>query len=214
MSSKRKSLPTRVLESCADSSEMIADSMSEDINHPQISSHSILATPDHSDSSIPGSEYSVCAREEPGVVSRSPSCWNEADSPTETAVKRGLRETPGEMDDPISHPFHPMASPLIQAQIHEARLQQDHARLLEEAALRYEQQNHLNNNKPMHTNPSNHFNLQLSQQIAMQQSLHNGNSSPTDLLGRKSNMEDVLKRLTSRITHRPHEDLEKLKPEK
>ena len=184
---------------------MLVDSVSDEVNPPIMP---MLATPEHSDNS--GSEF---GREDTLAATSSPaSRWNEVDvTSSETSSKRCRREG-SEMDE--SAQFPPFANPFLQARLQEARLQQEHARLLQEAALRQEQltQQHLQQQQQLlhqkqQQNSASASPSQQQQQQQQQPASHGSiRSSPenetlSNYLATKKSMDDVLKRLTSKMSH-------------
>lgn len=214
MSSKRKSLPSKVLESFGnEANDMVVDSASDEANPPLLP---LLATPDHSDSSVPGSDYSACGREENLPPTSSPAGrWGDADvTSSESLSKRCRRES-----EDLSH-FPSFTNPFLQARLQEARLQQEQVRLLQEAAIRQDQQHQLHHHeqqqqqqqmlrqtqKPPFFPPTSqpHFNTRVSPE----------NEHLSNFLATKKSMDDVLKKLTSKMSHNSIEENAKLRNEK
>ncbi|KAK8743744.1 hypothetical protein OTU49_001243, partial [Cherax quadricarinatus] len=101
MSSKRKSLPTKVLDSYPDPSEMLMEE-----GPPLVST-----TAADSDNSAGGSEYSYG---DEGTVGMSPPArWSDSEIQASGDAKRSRRESSADSDDLAQH-LHPFANPFFQ----------------------------------------------------------------------------------------------------
>nr|XP_027218284.1 ell-associated factor Eaf-like [Penaeus vannamei] len=200
MSSKRKSLPTKVLDSYSDASEMLVE------DAPPL----VSTTAGDSDNSAGGSEFSYGGCDE-GTVGMSPARWSDSEVASGDA-KRSRRESSADSDDLTQH-LHPFANPYFQARLQEARLRQEHDRLLQEAAAarQHEQQQQLH-----------HLQQQQQQHSRQQQQQGRNSLSPLSEAERggmlasaaRKSMDDVLKRLTSKMSHSTIDDAERAKRER
>ena len=282
MSSKRKSLPSKVLDSFNSSdtkaspprefqAEFLGDKPSGDLVPPPSAPHTLLATPADSDNS----DYSNSGRDEGfpiGIVS--PFRWSDSELPLTTEVsvpsarqnaeernKPNWREFGSNSDRQGDHTLltnngramtppatttnstmPPFVNPFFQAQLHEARIQHEHARMLQEVAMRQQNdQNHHHNHHSHH--PNNHqlmnhqppppFQQVQSSQHQQHPFQHNMQPlpqippsmgavrSPSSMVnpeniysGCRKSMDDVLKRLASKMNHSSIDDSERLKHER
>ena len=284
MSSKRKSLPCKFLESYNSPETSLTNDIHIDGGVPNGEPHALLATPAESDNS----DYSGSGRDDTLPPSLpSPIRWcdtgtnassaNEIPSTNgtddELSKKRSHREIskdvimqtapsnpsmtpPSSNISGISNNHHntngipllpPFGNPFFQAQLHEARLQHEQARFIQEAAIRQEQLQHQQQQQQQQHQQQQHQNYhqnqQQFQQLQQQQQLHhqqqqqhynhhlphhqqlpqitpnlaalrNSQGSENVYQGCRKSMDDVLKRLTSKMTYSSIEDSERLKQER
>lgn len=224
MSSKRKSLPTKVLDSFIDNGELLADNEESTV-------HPLLNTPAESENSgSPKYNYGISREEKtqltttPVTTVASPVRWNDMDSNIESginAAKRTRIEGSTDSLDEFSPHLHPFVNPFLQA-----RMQHEHARLLQEAAVRQEQQQkqHLHQQHLQQQQVQQQQQQQIPQQQSQPQSfppqIGRNSLSPVSemdragLLASKRSMDDVLKRLASKMSHSSIEDAERMRHER
>ena len=223
MSSKRKSLPSKVLDSYTDNSEMHVDAEE---------THPLLANPLDSEGSNTAAQdfnyTSVSVKEErpplmstPVTTVASPVRWNDTEAnPLDNginAAKRTKREGSSESVEEFPPHINPFVNPFLQA-----RMQQEQARLIE--AARQEQQKHHQQQQQEQQQQQQHLQHQqlLQQHVAAFPHHHFGRNSlsPSSEMERagyfaaKKSMDDVVKKLTSKMSHSTIEDAERLKNER